>query len=148
MRYLSLFSGIEAASCAWEPMGWTPVAFAEIEPFPCSLLAQRWPGVPNLGDVRGITRESLEALGPIREHDDERHICPLQLEVIRRGIELWTNPGDVVLSPFAGIGSEGYVAIECGRRFVGVELKRTYYEQAVRNLAIAAKGTIPLFDAT
>lgn len=83
-----------------------------------------------------------------REHDDERHICPLQLEVIRRGIELWTNPGDVVLSPFAGIGSEGYVAIECGRRFVGVELKRTYYEQAVRNLAIAAKGTIPLFDAT
>lgn len=65
MRYLSLFSGIEAASCAWEPMGWTPVAFAEIEPFPCSLLAQRWPGVPNLGDVRGITRESLEALGPI-----------------------------------------------------------------------------------
>lgn len=83
-----------------------------------------------------------------REHDDERHICPLQLEVIRRGIELWTNPGDVVLSPFAGIGSEGYVAIECGRRFVGVELKRTYYEQAVRNLAIAAKGTIPMFDAT
>lgn len=64
------------------------------------------------------------------------------------GIELWTNPGDVVLSPFAGIGSEGYVAIECGRRFVGVELKRTYYEQAVRNLAIAAKGAIPLFDAT
>lgn len=69
-----------------------------------------------------------------REHDDERHICPLQLEVIRRGVDLWTNPGDVVLSPFAGIGSEGYVAVESGRRFVGVELKASYYEQACRNL--------------
>ncbi len=69
-----------------------------------------------------------------REHDDERHICPLQLPVIRRGVELWTNPGDVVLSPFAGIGSEGYEAVKCGRRFIGVELKASYYEQAVRNL--------------
>jgi len=70
-----------------------------------------------------------------REHEDERHICPLQLEVIRRCIRLWTNPGDVVLSPFAGIGSEGYVALEQGRRFIGVELKRSYYEQAAANLA-------------
>lgn len=69
-----------------------------------------------------------------REHDDERHICPLQLEVIRRGIDLWTNPGDIVLSPFAGIGSEGYVALEMGRRFVGVELKESYYRQSVQNL--------------
>lgn len=72
-----------------------------------------------------------------REHDDERHICPLQLEVIRRGIDLWTNPGDVVLSPFAGIGSEGHVALQMGRRFVGVELKRSYFEQAHRNLTQA-----------
>lgn len=69
-----------------------------------------------------------------REHDDERHICPLQLEVIRRGIELWSNPGDTVLSPFAGIGSEGYVAIELGRNFIGIELKESYYRQAVANL--------------
>lgn len=69
-----------------------------------------------------------------REHDDERHICPLQLEVIRRGVDLWTNPGDVVLSPFAGIGSEGYVALEMGRRFVGIELKASYYQQAAQNL--------------
>jgi hypothetical protein len=69
-----------------------------------------------------------------REHDDERHICPLQLEVIRRGIELWTNPGDVVLSPFGGIASEGYVAIEMGRRYIGIELKESYYRQAVQNL--------------
>jgi DNA modification methylase len=80
-----------------------------------------------------------------REHDDERHICPLQLEVIHRGIELWTNPGDVVLSPFAGIGSEGYVSVQMGRKFVGVELKRSYYEQAARNLQNALKQTNDLF---
>lgn len=72
-----------------------------------------------------------------REHDDERHICPLQLEVIRRGIDLWTNPGDVVLSPFTGIGSEGFVAVEMGRKFVGVELKQSYFDQAARNIAAA-----------
>ena len=69
-----------------------------------------------------------------REEQDEKHICPLQLEVIERALELWTNPGDLVLSPFAGIGSEGYVAIKKGRRFIGIELKRSYWEQAVRNL--------------
>lgn len=69
-----------------------------------------------------------------REHDDERHICPLQLEVIRRGIDLWTNPGDVVLSPFGGIGSEPYTAVEMGRRAIAVELKESYYRQMVANL--------------
>lgn len=72
-----------------------------------------------------------------REHDDERHIAPLQLEVIRRGIMLWTNPGDIVLTPFLGIGSEAYVALQMGRRAVGVELKKSYFDQAVRNLASA-----------
>jgi DNA modification methylase len=80
-----------------------------------------------------------------REHDDERHICPLQLEVIRRGVELWTNRGDVVLSPFAGIGSEGFVALQMQRRFVGVELKRSYYEQAARNLQNALRECGDLF---
>ena len=80
-----------------------------------------------------------------REHDDERHICPLQLEVIRRGVELWTNPGNVVLSPFAGIGSEGHVAIQSGRRFVGVELKQSYYRQAVENLRTALVSSGDLF---
>ena len=75
-----------------------------------------------------------------REHDDERHICPLQLDVIRRCLRLWSNPGDNVLSPFAGIGSEGYVALQEGRRFVGCELKRSYYEQAERNLASVDSG--------
>ena len=70
----------------------------------------------------------------VREHEDERHICPLQLGVIRRSIELWTNPDDLVLDPFAGIGSTGVVALEMGRRFQGVELKESYYKQAVANL--------------
>lgn len=83
-----------------------------------------------------------------REHDDERHICPLQLEVIRRGIDLWTNPGDVVLSPFTGIGSEGFVAVEMGRKFVGAELKRSYFDQAAKNIAAAEQEkTQDLFAA-
>lgn len=72
-----------------------------------------------------------------REHDDERHICPLQLGVIRRGIDLWTNPGDIVLSPFAGIGSEGYVSVEMGRKFIGIELKDSYFKQACMNIGQA-----------
>ncbi len=82
-----------------------------------------------------------------RENDDERHICPLQLEVIRRGIDLWTNANDIVLSPFMGIGSEGYVALEMGRRFVGVELKDSYFKQAAANLEQATKLTTDLFAA-
>jgi DNA modification methylase len=69
-----------------------------------------------------------------REHDDEKHICPLQLQVIERGIELWSNPGDLVLSPFMGIGSEGHVALKMNRRFVGFELKKSYFKQASSNL--------------
>jgi DNA modification methylase len=78
-----------------------------------------------------------------RDNDDERHICPLQLDVIERAIELWTNPGDLVLSPFAGIGSEGHGAISMGRRFVGVELKRSYWDLACRNLeAVGRQGDL------
>jgi hypothetical protein len=75
-----------------------------------------------------------------REHDDERHICPLQLEVIRRCVRLWSRPGDLVWSPFMGIGSEGHIALQEKRRFVGAELKRSYFEQAVKNLAFAESG--------
>ena len=69
-----------------------------------------------------------------RENKDERHICPLQLQVIERGIELWSNPGDVVLTPFMGIGSEAYMAVKMGRKAVGVELKDSYYRQAMANV--------------
>ncbi|MGG1601256.1 DNA methyltransferase, partial [Paenibacillus naphthalenovorans] len=72
-----------------------------------------------------------------RDEKDEKHIAPLQLDVIARGVELWSNPGDIVFSPFAGIGSEGYQAIKMGRRFVGVELKESYFKIAVKNLAAA-----------
>ena len=82
-----------------------------------------------------------------REHNDERHICPLQLQVIERGIELWTNPGDTVFSPFTGIGSEGYCAIKMGRKFLGSELKRSYFEQAVKNIAQAKLEQGGLFAA-
>lgn len=80
-----------------------------------------------------------------REEQDERHICPLQLEVIRRAIFMWSNPDDIVLSPFAGIGSEGYVSIQEGRRFVGCELKGSYYQQAVNNLHNAKSVQSELF---
>ncbi|MDB5069583.1 MAG: methylase [Candidatus Eremiobacteraeota bacterium] len=81
-----------------------------------------------------------------REEKDERHIAPLQLSVIRRAVTLWTNPADIVFSPFAGIGSEGYEAIKLGRRFVGSELKRSYYNQALGNLRTAvAERDMSLF---
>lgn len=70
-----------------------------------------------------------------REEKDERHICPLQLGVIRRALNLWTNPNDIVLTPFLGIGSEAVVSIEMGRRAIGCELKTSYYNQAVANCA-------------
>ena len=69
-----------------------------------------------------------------KEEDDERHICPLQLGVIERCLLLWSNPGDLVLSPFMGIGSEGYMSLKHGRRFIGTELKRSYWQVACKNL--------------
>jgi hypothetical protein len=81
-----------------------------------------------------------------REHEDERHICPLQLEVIRRALRLWSREGDTVLSPFAGIGSEGFEAIKVEREFVGIELKESYFKQAVANLRAAEKQTVGLFE--
>jgi hypothetical protein len=81
-----------------------------------------------------------------REHKDEKHIAPLQLEVIRRLVTLWSNPGDLILSPFAGIGSEGYISLQLGRKFVGIELKESYYNQAVANLSIARQEMGELFQ--
>jgi len=83
-----------------------------------------------------------------REAKDEKHICPLQLDVIERAIDLWSNPGDLVLSPFMGIGSEGHVALQRGRRFIGAELKESYWRLATRNLqaAEASAQTPTLFD--
>ena len=75
-----------------------------------------------------------------REEKDEKHICPLQLDVIKRGINLWTNPNDIVFTPFMGIGSEVYQALKMGRRGIGIELKESYYNQAVINCENAEKS--------
>ena len=77
-----------------------------------------------------------------RSEKDERHICPLQLEVIQRCIELWTNPNDIVLDPFGGIGSVPYVALTMGRRGIGIELKESYYEQMKANLNTVLNGNV------
>lgn len=82
-----------------------------------------------------------------REERDERHIAPLQLEVIERGIKLWSNPGDVVFTPFLGIGSEAWVALKMDRRAIGCELKRSYFRQAVANCRNAEADKVnSLFD--
>lgn len=82
----------------------------------------------------GIKETNTLNVRVAREHDDERHICPLQLDLIERCVRLWSNRGETVLSPFAGIGSELYVAVKWGRRAVGVELKPSYWRTAVDNL--------------
>ncbi len=77
--------------------------------------------------------DTLNTVGA-KEQNDERHVCPLQLDLIERAVTLWSNQGDTVLSPFAGIGSEGVVSLRLGRRFVGVELKDSYFRIAGQNL--------------
>ena len=82
---------------------------------------------------------------PARDENDEKHMCPLQLDVIERCIHLWTNKGDVVFSPFTGIGSEGYCAVKMGRKFIGTELKPQYWELACQNIEDASKEQSGLF---
>ncbi len=73
-----------------------------------------------------------------REEKDEKNVCPLQLDVIERAVTMWSNRGDVVFSPFMGIGSEGYVSLRLGRKFIGTELKESYWAQACKNLSEAS----------
>jgi DNA methylase/Helicase conserved C-terminal domain len=82
-----------------------------------------------------------------RHEDDVKHICPLQLDVIERAMELWSAPNDLVFSPFLGVGSEGYTAVKMGRRFIGSELKPSYFDQAVKNMEDASRETMDLFAA-
>jgi DNA modification methylase len=85
-------------------------------------------------DIRG---DNVLPYTDCKEPDDERHVHPLQLDVIERAVTLWSNPGETVLTPFLGVGSEAYGAVVNGRRGIGVELKTAYYRQAVKNLAAA-----------
>jgi DNA modification methylase len=96
----------------------------------------------------GIRETDVLGVHEARENDDERHLCPLQIPVIERTVRLWSAPGEVVLSPFAGVGSEGYVALKQRRRFVGIELKPAYWRVARRNLAraIAERDAGTLFS--
>ena len=82
----------------------------------------------------GIRETNTLNTRPAKDNNDEKHIAPLQLDFIERCIRLWSNPGELVLSPFMGIGSEGYVSVRLGRRFIGCELKPSYWRQAVKNL--------------
>jgi len=74
-----------------------------------------------------------------KDHGDERHQHPLQLDVIDRAVVMWSNPGDVVLTPFMGVGSEVFGAVSNGRRGIGIELKTSYYRQAVKNVELASR---------
>jgi DNA modification methylase len=91
----------------------------------------------------GIRESETLSAAEGRDEKDEKHVAPLQLETIRRAVLLWSNAGETVLSPFAGIGSEGYVAVQNKRRFIGIELKPSYYHAAVRNLH-RAEGQLEL----
>jgi hypothetical protein len=95
-----------------------------------------------------IPRTAVLNVQLARDDQDEKHICPLQLPVIERAIELWSNHGDVICDPYAGVGSTGFVALQMGRRFVGAELKSSYFAQAVRFLkdAVVQAGQATLFD--
>lgn len=120
----------------------TPVTHTQ-EDFPLALW-QRYAS-PVWFDIRQTRVLNVEQA---RESQDEKHICPLQLDVIERAIQLWSNPGEVVFSPFAGIGSEGYEALRLGRQFIGIELKHAYALAARKNLerVLRERTQTSLFD--
>lgn len=130
---------IEFARPVWPASGGAEVDQVSSE-WADELVSQVWYGIRET-DVLGVHEA--------RENDDERHLCPLQLPVIERAVRLWSNPGETVLSPFAGIGSEGVGAVRNGRRFIGVELKPSYWRVARRNLekAAAERNAGTLFES-
>lgn len=96
----------------------------------------------------GIRETDVLNVRQARETDDERHLCPLQLGVIERVVKVWSAPGDIVYSPFGGIGSEGYISLREQRKFIGSELKESYWKSAIRNLesAVSERDRTTLFD--
>lgn len=95
--------------------------------------APAWRRYSNLSP-NGIKETDVLQFRAAKDADDEKHLCPLQLGVIERCIKLWSAPGEVVLSPFGGIGSEGYQALRYGRKFIGFELKPSYWKVGLQNL--------------
>ena len=114
-----------------------PVWYRRVKKYDGARAIQGYPGALQVTD--GILETDVLNVRCAKDKDDERHLCPLQLGVIERCVKLWSAPGDVVLSPFMGIGSEGYMAVKLHRRFVGIELKPSYYNVAVRNLDYAIR---------
>jgi DNA modification methylase len=128
--------------CEWAAPVWYRAMPQEYNPHSNAPPQENYPSRHQATD--GILETDVLKVAPAREADDEKHLCPLQLGVIERCVKLWSAPGDLVLSPFAGIGSEGYKAVTLHRRFVGIELKRSYWAVACSNLARAeaeAKAT-------
>jgi DNA modification methylase len=114
------------------------------------LLLEQWLDPDGTTNVwTGIRETDVLTAATAKDHPDEKHVCPLQLGLIDRCVSLWSNPGDLVLSPFAGVGSEGWSSLALGRRFYGIELKDSYYRQAARNLQRRERdvwSTLTLFD--
>lgn len=104
------------------------------------------PGQSGFGDLDMPATDVLN-VKVARNDRDEKHLCPMPLNITERALELWTNPGDVVYSPFMGIGSEGYKALQMGRKFIGTELKDAYFQQAIKHLNMAKMQTQDLFAA-
>jgi len=105
-------------------------------------------GPDNVSTWHGIRETDVLTAKTSKENAGEKHVCPLQLGLIDRCVELWTNPGETVFSPFGGIGSEGWSALGLGRQFYGIELKRSYFDTAVRNLRRRQSSRpTSLFDA-
>ena len=150
-------SGIPQYLLAFRKPGENPVPIAhpaglewfagEDEPTDGVIAHERWRryASPVWMDIRPTRTLNYMAA---RSESDERHIAPMALDIIERAVRLWTNPADVVLTPFLGIGSEAYVALKLGRRAVGIELKESYFRAAVRNLeaAVAERGQATLFE--
>ena len=82
----------------------------------------------------------------VRDDEAEKHLCPMPLDIIERGVRLWSNPDETIYSPFMGIGSEGFASLRAGRRFIGTELKESYFKQACRYLVEAEREGLSLFD--
>lgn len=117
----------------------------ENEPLHGTLSHERWRryASPVWMDINFSNTLNAQAA---RDNEDERHVCPMALDLIERAIHLWSNPGDVVFDPFSGVGSTGYMAIRTGRKFVGSELKASYFAQACKNIGAAKASQGALFD--
>lgn len=99
----------------------------------------------DIRQTRTLNASSESGVALQKTADEERHLCPLQLDVIENALFLWSNPGDVVFSPFMGIGSEGAMSVKHGRKFIGTELKESYWGQACRHLEAYSQNSSDLF---